>query len=120
MAMEGPEYYPTLHIDPDGWKEDKFWSTTSFRSEIPLPYYSQSEYDIRNKPVVPFESAIRGGVFMARNCHSKNSRERVMLELQDLATERKTLQIDSVSTCVNNAHLPAGANDRNKTSIMDK
>lgn len=131
MSMEGPEYYPMMAVQPDGWKQHKFWSTTSFESEIPLPYYSRAEYDIRNPPPVDYATAVRGGLFMARNCNSQNDREKLVRELQQLAKERRSsignndpsqqyFQVDSVSSCLHNADPPPGSNLRDKESVMKR
>ena len=119
MSMEGPEYYPSLNKDPQGWKQNKFWSTTSFDSDIPLPYYSKNEYgDIRAVTPVDFHKAIRGGSFMARNCHSMNQREKIIRELQHLS--HSNLRIDSLSSCLQNAEVPPGVDITNKKSVMQQ
>ncbi|KAL7579627.1 hypothetical protein ACA910_007990 [Epithemia clementina (nom. ined.)] len=118
MSMEGPLYYPQILVKPEGWKKNKFYSTTSFQSEIPLPYYSEAEYKIWNAVPVDFDNAIHGGVFMARNCGSRNNREQVIKTLQELANDN--MKIHSVSTCLNNADIPPGSTKTNKNSIMNK
>lgn len=118
MSMEGPLYYSHLEVDPKAWKKNKFYSTTSFQSEIPLPYYSDAEYKIWTAVPVDFDRAIHGGVFMANNCESRNNREKVIQDLQRLANDR--LRIESVSSCVHNAEIPPGSFRTDKKSVMNK
>jgi len=118
MSMEGPAYYSNLQIDPNGWKNDKYWSTTSFDSEVPLPYYSKAEYEIRDREPVSFDSGIHGGLFMANNCGSKSNREQVVKDLQKLAEGSTKFRVDSVSSCLKNADIPPGSTRSNKVSIM--
>ena len=73
--MEGPQYYSSLRYNPTAHKHNQFFSTTSFESEIPLPYFSFEEYGDRIKgPAVNYTEAIKGAVFLARNCNSRNGR----------------------------------------------
>jgi len=114
FSMEGPEYYANLNIAPNAWRKNQFYSTTSYRSEIPLPYFSWVEYKIQ-QPAVQFDEAIKGAVFMARNCHSRNNREARVKELQ-----KSSLRVDSVSTCLKNAVPPEGSTLKDKNSVMRK
>ena len=118
MSMEGPMYYENLLVDPEAWKKGRFYSTTSFQSEIPIPYYSVAKSSIWNDETVDFDKVIHGGVFMARNCGSRNNRERVIRELQNLANDR--VKIESVSSCLHNAEPPPGSTKSNKLSVMNK
>jgi len=116
LSMEGPQYYPELRRDPNAYKENHFYATTSYDSEVPLPYYFKGEIpNLRHKPV-RFDTAIKGAMFMAKNCHSRNNREKLVKQLQ-----ASTFRIDSLSSCLHNAGLPPGVHSRdNKTAIMEK
>ena len=115
MSMEGRHYYPQqLTIDPLAYQRDLYFSTTSFRSEIPLPYYSPDEYKIQN-PEVPFEKGIKGASFLARNCLSKGYREEVVRRLEGSGL----IRIDSLSRCLHNAEVPARVNKFNKTAVLE-
>lgn len=75
FSMEGPQYYKSLRYNHSAHKHDHFYSTTSFESEIPLPYFSFEEYGNKiQAPAVNFSQAIKGAVFLARNCNSRNNR----------------------------------------------
>jgi len=113
FSMEGPMYYNQLYIDEDAHKTNKFYATTSFKSEIPLPYFSWAEYDI-DKPPIKYENAIRGASFIARNCGSKNNREKVVTELQE------QFQVFSLSSCLHNAEPPANVSMSNKILLQQQ
>ena len=75
FSMEGPQYYQSLRVNPVAHRFNRFYSTTSFQSEIPLPYFSFDEYgDKLQAPAVKYSEAIKGAVFLARNCNSRNNR----------------------------------------------
>jgi hypothetical protein len=110
--MEGPQYYAQLNIRKDAWKQLQFYSTTSYQSEVPLPYYSAAEYSIRGQ-AVEYDKAIKGASFLARNCASRNKRETIVSDLQNSA-----FRVDSLSSCLHNADPPSGVNLRNKVEVM--
>lgn len=114
FSMEGEQYYPSLKIDPTGWKSNHFWSTTSYQSEVPLPYYSRAEYNI-NSTAVDYDTAIKGAVFLARNCGSMNNREGLVKKLQ-----QSDFRVDSLSDCLKNARPPPGVDLENKVKVMQQ
>lgn len=112
FSMEGPQYYPIVRVKKQAYRESKFYSTTSYESEIPLPYFSWAEYKIHSPPI-DYDSAIKGAVFLARNCNSRNNREQLIRQLQ--AT---SFRVDSLSTCLQNAKPPPGVNLKDKIQVM--
>jgi Glycosyltransferase family 10 (fucosyltransferase) C-term len=112
-SMESSGYYPNLAVDTTAWKNDRFYATTSFNSEIPLPYFSWAEYNIQ-QPGVVFDNAIKGASFIARNCGSKNDRESVVRDLTEL------IRVDSLSACLHNADPPDGMSMYNKKEVQKK
>ena len=113
FSMEGPQYYPQLRIDRST-DQTKFYSTTSFSSEVPLPYFSWEEWGNRIRPTtaVKYNTAIHGAVFIAKNCRSKNEREKLVKAL--IASPH--IRVDSVSQCLHNAEAIGGTDD--KQAIM--
>ncbi|GKY94676.1 hypothetical protein MPSEU_000433000 [Mayamaea pseudoterrestris] len=112
FSMEGPQYYPDMRVKKDAYRNNKFYSTTSYDSEIPLPYFSWAEYDIQSPPL-KYEDAIKGAVFLARNCNSLNKREAIIKKM-----EESTFRVDSLSSCLRNAKPPDGVNLNNKVQVM--
>merc|ERR1740117_538797 len=95
------------------YRKNQFYATTSFQSEIPVPYFSWKEYKIQHH-AVDFQKAIKGASFLANNCATTNKREKFVSELID----KTELRVDSLSSCVNNAEPPPGADMKNKTAVM--
>jgi hypothetical protein len=118
-SMEGEAYYSSLKIEPTAYQDHSYYATTSFRSEVPLPYYSEAEYPrLQSAPAVDYNSAIKGASFLANNCNSRSNREELVQALQHPTTG---FRVDSLSKCLHNANLPPGVVDRsNKDLIMSK
>lgn len=112
FSMEGPAYYPQLFIQPDAYKGDRFYSTTSYLSEVPLPYFSWAEYEIQSPPL-DYDKAERAALFLARNCGSKNNRESIVQKLIE-----SSFRVDSLSSCLHNAEPPIGINMQDKDDVM--
>jgi len=108
-SMEGPQYYKALEYDPIAHRYNRFFSTTSFKSEVPLAYFSFEEYgdSLQSEPAVDYDTAIKGAVFMARNCRSLNNREGLVKSLID-----SDFRVDSVSECLKNAEKPPGGDNK--------
>ena len=105
LSMEGPQYYSELNIKPTAYRNYQYYATTDFKSEIPVPYFSWSEYNIQH-PAVDFGKAIKGASFIASNCDSKSDREEKLSELMKVPS----LRVDSLGRCMNNALPPPGVN----------
>ena len=95
------------------------YATTSFNSDIPLPYYSKVEYPYMQHPHVDFSQAIKGASFINRNCNSKNHREDIVKDLT------KHIRVDAVGSCLHNMDIAQATNGTvttldNKTEAMEK
>mmetsp|Transcript_26275 Transcript_26275/g.39782 ORF Transcript_26275/g.39782 Transcript_26275/m.39782 type:complete len:720 (+) Transcript_26275:119-2278(+) len=108
-SMESIGNYDWLNLDKTAHKNNLFYATTSFASEIPLPYFSFSEYKIQ-APAVDYDKAIRGASFLASNCWSKNNRESIVKEMIEL------MRVDSLGACLHNAEPPNGLENGVKMS----
>jgi hypothetical protein len=117
-SMEGEAYYSNVKIKPTAYQDHLYYATTSFRSEVPLPYYSEAEYPrLQSAPAVDYNSAIKGASFLANNCDSFSNREELVQALQQTTRFR----VDSLSKCLHNAKLPPGIVDAsNKGLILSK
>jgi hypothetical protein len=118
VSMEGEAYYSNLKIKPTAYQDHLYYATTSFRSEVPAPYYSEAEYPrLQTTPAVDYATAIKGASFLANNCGSFSKREELVQALQ----QRTRFRVDSLSTCLHNAELPPGIPDSsNKGLILSK
>ena len=108
FSMEGEKYYPQIKLTNMHYYAAM--STTSFKSQVPVPYFSWAEYNIQRKHV-PLRSTIQKPVFVANNCASRNNREKLVKALMD------AMPVDSVSKCLNNIKLSADEK-RDKKDLM--
>ena len=117
-SMEGEVYYPQLAVNHKAWRNHKFFATTAFHSDVPLPYFSFAEYDIQHgHDPVSYDTAIHGAVFLARNCAARNDRDAWVVALQNYSSS--IFRIDSLSKCHHNAELPPGlVSLEDKTAVM--
>ncbi|CAB9517149.1 Glycoprotein 3-alpha-L-fucosyltransferase A [Seminavis robusta] len=114
FSMEGPQYYQQLRINPKAHRYHKYYSTTSLKSEVPLPYFSWKEYGNSIQGTsVQYDQAIKGAVFLARNCNSRNNREALVKALIE-----SEFRVDSVSSCLKNSDPPDGLTE--KVDIMGR
>lgn len=109
-TMESTKYYPSFLRKSE---RHLGLATTSFKSDIPLPYFSFAEYEIQSKEV-DFDSAIKGASFAARNCHSNSGREKIIKELMH------HFRVDSLSQCLNNKEWPKDVKRSDKNAMMRK
>ena len=112
MSSTGEQYFPDATIDSQAYQNDRFYATTSFRSEIPMPYFSWAEYKI-NDVAVNFDTAIKGALFLANNCASLSDRESLVEALM-----QTQLRVDSPSGCMHNAEPPPDADQSNTTQMQ--
>ena len=110
-SMESSGYYSNLAIKPQAHKFDLYYATTSFNSEIPLPYYSDAEYNM-NRPAVNYDKVVKGASFIARNCGSNNNREKVVTNLTAI------MRVDSLSDCLRNANPPHNMSLQDKIAVQ--
>ena len=90
-SMEGPQYYPRLKMK----REYVGLSTTSFESDIPVPYIGNI-FDMQTVKDSVFQTSVNKASFIATNCNSKNNREGLVKKLM------KLYPIDSLASCLNN------------------
>jgi hypothetical protein len=113
-TMEGEQIYPEARVRPSAYRESEFYATTSFKSEIPLPYFSWNEYKIQHA-AVDFQKVIKGASFLAMNCETDTEREKVVKALIETP-----LRVDSLSGCLHNAEPLPGVDMDNKTAVMEQ
>ena len=101
FSMESSQYYSNLAIDDMAYRNNSYYATTSFRSEIPVPYFSWAEYNI-SKEAVDYDKVLRGASFIAGNCGSNSHREDLVKELMNYT------RVDSLGSCLHNKDPPEG------------
>jgi hypothetical protein len=116
FSMEGTSYHPNAAVDPQAYLEDHYYATTSFHSDIPLPYFSWTEFTIQH-PGVDYDKALKGASFIANNCESANHREDVVVALM----QSDVFGVESLSGCLRNSGPPPGVhNMSNKTAVLER
>jgi hypothetical protein len=95
--MEGEQYYSEAHIRNGAYRDGRYYATTSFRLEIPPPYFSWAEYSLQH-PTVDYNNAIRGVSFLANNCVSQNNREQLVQPLIQQSHWIRVVSIHNVYT----------------------
>jgi Glycosyltransferase family 10 (fucosyltransferase) C-term len=117
-SMEGSGIYKSLEVKPLDHYQHHYYATTSFRSDVPLSYYSEEMWNI-GSPSVDYETSIKGASFLARNCNSVSNRENLVKELMKAASAvSPSFRIESLSSCLRNALPPKGVDLTNKTEVM--
>jgi hypothetical protein len=117
-SMEGPAIYPFLQVDPNGYRDYKYYATTSFQSDVPLSYYSPELYSLQG-PAVDYDNAIHGRAsFLANNCNSKSGREEIARACIQQHETSGGIRIDSLSQCLRNGDRPKGVNMKNKSDVL--
>ena len=114
ISMEGEQYYSQTRVRPKGYLHDQYYAVSSFKAEIPMPYFSWAEYQIQH-PAVDFDRVIKGASFLANNCDSLSDRESLVKALLETR-----LRVDSLSACLNNAQPPPRVDMGNKTAILEQ
>uniref|UniRef100_A0A7S4N8Y4 Fucosyltransferase n=1 Tax=Odontella aurita TaxID=265563 RepID=A0A7S4N8Y4_9STRA len=118
-AMEPTHYYAELGVHPAAYKDDLYYMTHSFRSDLPIPYFSWIDFNIKTEPV-DFDNVLPGATFIAANCKSGNAREKYVLGLQ------QHIKIYSLGGCMKSDNPPKGVrlggyNDYpGKVAVMSK
>tara|TARA_Y100000389_G_scaffold62579_1_gene58622 strand:+ start:8481 stop:9476 length:996 start_codon:yes stop_codon:yes gene_type:complete len=107
-SMEGEAYYPDLNLSRRDAQHRI--ASTSFQSDVPLPYFSFAEYQIQSIP--PKWKGLERRIatsFVASNCKSKSDREALVQELM------ASMRVDSFGKCLNNMpNTPSTENGSNR------
>ncbi|KAL7542201.1 hypothetical protein ACHAWF_007114 [Thalassiosira exigua] len=119
FGVESAVYYSSLKVEPHAYRDDRFYATTDFRSDVVLTYADDDVFqNTFLKPIEPvnFDEGIKGASFMARNCKSRSGREAIVKKLQ----ASPHIRVDSLSSCLHNAKPPPGANLKDKIDVMKR
>jgi hypothetical protein len=87
----------TMEVEREGEHRRCLTSSTSFASDFPMTYYTPSFRNIFKK-APGFDDRTEAAVFVARNCHSNNHREKIVKRLE------QHFRVDSPSTCLHNTN----------------
>lgn len=95
---------PSARIERIDYRHDKYYSTQSFLSSVPLSFYDPEKFILRNRPPISYESAKPKAVYMINEaCASPGSKRQKYFAAIDSA-----FSVDSVGDCHHNTEIPQG------------
>ena len=90
-------------IERTDYLDDKYYSTQSFKSSVPLTNFNFEHYSLRNRPSVDFDTAKNKAVYLVDSvCNSLSKRQKYF------AATSKVFPVDSYGTCHHNTDVPKG------------
>jgi hypothetical protein len=98
-SMESPVFHPEILQGPTHYH---IWGSTDLDSDVPVPYFSWSEY--RFDAPVQEKNASAHAVAFISNCADRNGRLEYLGRLM-----RAGLRVDSFGACMQNHEPPPGA-----------
>ena len=99
-----PNSMKELQVELSKYKHDEYFSTTYFRSDVPLSFIDLEEHNLRNHPPVDFDSTLdKGSYIVSENCGGTGSRRTRWFEV--LAEK---YHVDALGVCNHNKDLDAG------------
>jgi hypothetical protein len=94
----------TAMIERVDFRKDHYYSTQSFKSSVPLSFFSFDKYSLANRPAVDWETVQNKAVYMIQtNCASSASRRN-----KYFGAVSDKYQVDALGACGHNAPVPAG------------
>ena len=105
QTMGEPSVFSHAHVERIDYRRGIFYSTTSFKSDVPLTFYDPQRFSLRNRPSVSYEESLPKGVYMVDNyCLGVSSRRNKYFS----ALGAKGFPVDSIGLCDHNADVPIG------------
>jgi len=81
---------------------------------VPMPYFSWVEYDLQDA-MPGYDLRQKAVVFVAKNCNSLNGREAFVRSMIKFG-----VQVDSISSCLNNAEWPDDVPRNHKHGVLQR
>jgi hypothetical protein len=97
-----------VRVDPKASRNNQYFATRSFSSEIPLSYFSWQTYG-RTTPAVDYNNTTKATSFFKSNPCNGSIRGDVWANYTSLTT-----RLDSYGTCFHNTDVPSGMSLDNK------
>jgi hypothetical protein len=91
-------------IEQTNFRVDKYYSTQSFQSSVPLTYFNFEKLSLRNRPAVDYDTSKNKAVYLVNTICSAPSTKRHKY-FHALAV---VYPIDAYGTCHHNTDVPAG------------
>jgi len=115
-SMEGQCHYPRLRTAEKEVNSTMLLSAMlmQFTSPVPMPYFSWVEYDLQDA-MPGYDLRQKAVVFVAKNCNSLNGREAFVRSMIKFG-----VQVDSISSCLNNAEWPDDVPRNHKHGVLQR
>ena len=105
QTMGEPSVFSHAHVERIDYRRGIYYSTTSFKSDVPLTFFDPQRFSLRNRPAVSYEESLPKGVYLVDNyCLGVSSRRNKYFS----ALGAKGFLVDSMGQCDHNADVPAG------------
>ncbi|GKY94691.1 hypothetical protein MPSEU_000434600 [Mayamaea pseudoterrestris] len=104
VSANDPGTDTNARIEKSAFKQDLYYSTTSFKSSVPLSYYNASLHSVRNRPAADWETAANKATFFVdKNCYSGNSRRMKWVNVVG-----SQMPMEAYGSCGHTTNVPAG------------
>lgn len=91
-------------IERTDYRVDKYYSTQSFKSSVPLTYFDFEKYSLKNRPSLDYDAAKNRAVYLVDTaCASQSSKRQKYFHATSAV-----YPVDSYGTCHHNTDIPAG------------
>jgi hypothetical protein len=75
QTWDDPFSNPEARVERTAFRNEEYYSTTSFKSSVPLSFYSFDKYDLRRTKAVDYDTAENKASYLIdKDCHSTGSR----------------------------------------------
>ena len=99
QTLSDPYYNANAKIERTDYRRDIYYSTTSFKSSVPLSYYNFDTYNLRNTQAIDFQTSKNAATYLLdTNCGYGNRHKWV-------AAVQVVLNVEAYGSCSNNAPL---------------
>jgi len=104
QTLGAPGINYNAYVERTDYRRDTFYSTPSFKSDVPLSLYNPELFSLRNRPAVSYDEALPKGVYMVNtHCTASPKRVKYVHSLLD-----KGFPVESMGQCDHNAEVPRG------------
>lgn len=104
QTMDDPYFHDDAKIERTDFRSDKYYSTTSLRSSIPLTFYDSSKHSLRNRPALDWANTANAATYVLNsNCQTQGTRRQKWL-----AAVQAVFPVAAYGSCQHNTDLAPG------------
>jgi hypothetical protein len=106
QTMADGYYESSAKIERRDFMKEKFYSTQSWASSIPLTFFNYEKHNLRNRPPVEFDSTKEQAIYIVNSqCAAQGTKR-----LKYFSAMESHVKIDSYGKCGHNIDVPDGMN----------